>query len=94
MYAFRKPFAAATFADIGGWHFEIDYKIALLIAQVFGYAAVQADRGAGDRRDRPARRAARSWALIGTSWLALVLFALVPAPWNVAACSSTACRWA
>ncbi len=84
MYAFRKPFAAATFADIGGWHFEIDYKSALLIAQVFGYALskligvrVIAEFG---RRGR----ASLILALIGTSWLALVLFALVPPPLSVA----------
>src|SRR5450631_485547 len=34
MYAFRKPFSAATFADVPGWTFLLDYKIALVIAQV------------------------------------------------------------
>ncbi|WP_448661299.1 DUF5690 family protein [Sphingomonas sp. CJ20] len=84
MYAFRKPFAAASYADIAGWHFAIDYKTALLIAQVLGYALskmigvrVVAEFG---RRGR----AALILGLIGTSWVALVLFALIPAPWNVA----------
>jgi len=83
MYAFRKPFAAATFADHAGWAFAIDYKSALLIAQVLGYALskligvrVIAEFG----RQGRARAIA---ALIGASWLALIGFALIPAPWNI-----------
>ena len=36
MYAFRKPFAAGTFADQEVW--GVDLKIALVIGQVIGYA--------------------------------------------------------
>lgn len=84
MYAFRKPFAAATFGDVDGWHFAIDYKTALLIAQVFGYAL---SKLIGVRVIAEFGRQGRAkliFALIGASWVALVLFALVPAPWNVA----------
>jgi len=38
MYAFRKPFTAATYTDIADWQFAIDFKIALVIAQLLGYA--------------------------------------------------------
>ena len=38
MYAFRKPFTAATFEAVPGWTFTLDYKIALVLAQVAGYA--------------------------------------------------------
>ena len=38
MYAFRKPFAAASFDHVDGWHYALDFKIALVIAQVLGYA--------------------------------------------------------
>ncbi len=38
MYAFRKPFTAATYEHVPGWHFALDYKIALIVAQVAGYA--------------------------------------------------------
>ncbi len=41
MYAFRKPFSAATFAVVHGWTFALDYKIALVIAQVLGYATAK-----------------------------------------------------
>jgi hypothetical protein len=36
MYAFRKPFTVASFADVAP--FIVQYKIALVIIQVFGYA--------------------------------------------------------
>jgi len=84
MYAFRKPFAAATFADIAGWHFAIDYKTSLLIAQVCGYAL---SKLIGVRVIAEFGRQGRArliLALIGTSWFALLLFPLIPAPWNVA----------
>ena len=84
MYAFRRPFAAATFAHVGGWHFAVDYKTALIIAQVVGYAlskimGVKLISELGHRH-----RAASIIGLIGIAWLALVLFALTPPPWNVA----------
>lgn len=84
MYAFRKPFAAATFADHAGWPFAIDYKSALLIAQVLGYALskligvrVIAEFGRQGRAQTIA-------GLIAFSWAALIGFALIPAPWNIA----------
>jgi hypothetical protein len=85
MYAFRKPFAAATFEHVTGWSGLLDYKSALVIAQVTGYALSKligikliSELGAG-------RRAVAIIGLITLSWLALVLFAIVPPPWNVAA---------
>lgn len=84
MYAFRKPFAVGTYADVAGWHVAIDYKTALLIAQVLGYAL---SKMVGVRVISETGRQGRAGmilALIGTSWIALVLFALLPAPWNVA----------
>ena len=84
MYAFRKPFTAATFDVVPGWHFLLDYKIALVIAQAVGYAASKLIGVKVISEINPRRR---SWAilgLIGASWLALIAFAIVPAPWNVA----------
>jgi hypothetical protein len=85
MYAFRKPFAAATFGAVEGWHFAIDYKIALVLAQVVGYAASKMIGVKVISEITPERRGAAILGLIGLSWLALVAFALVPAPWNVGA---------
>ncbi|WP_168072024.1 DUF5690 family protein [Caulobacter sp. SSI4214] len=85
MYAFRKPFAAATFGVVEGWHFAIDYKIALVLAQVAGYAASKLIGVRVISEVKPAHRGAAILVLIGLSWLALIGFAVIPAPWNVAA---------
>ena len=34
-YAFRKPFTAGSYENIVGWDYDIDFKVALVIAQVF-----------------------------------------------------------
>ena len=83
MYAFRKPFSAATFEAVHGWHFAIDYKIALVMAQVAGYALSKMIGVKVISEITPARRAGAIIGLIGLSWLALVGFAVIPAPWNV-----------
>jgi len=74
MYAFRKPFSAATFDNVEGWTFLLDYKVALVIAQVAGYALskligvkVVSEIGSG-------RRGLAILALIGVAWLALLVF--------------------
>lgn len=85
MYAFRKPFAAATFGTVDGWTFVLDYKIALVLAQVAGYAISKMIGVKLISEIAPARRGLAILGLIGFSWLALVLFAILPAPWNVAA---------
>ncbi|WP_404711878.1 DUF5690 family protein [Sphingomonas sp. MMS24-J13] len=84
MYAFRKPFTAATFDGVPGWHLALDYKIALIVAQVAGYALSKMIGVKFVSEIAPQRRAAAILGLIGLSWLALVAFALIPAPWNVA----------
>jgi hypothetical protein len=85
MYAFRKPFSAATFVLVPGWRFALDYKIALVIAQVIGYALSKLIGIKVISELDPAKRATAIIVLILLSWVALVLFALIPAPWNVAA---------
>ncbi|MFN4185137.1 MAG: DUF5690 family protein [Hyphomonas sp.] len=80
MYAFRKPFTAANFENVDswGWGLDLDFKIALVIAQVIGYAAskfigVKIVSEMGMRG-----RAAAIVGLITVSWLALILFAILP----------------
>ncbi|MGH6613608.1 DUF5690 family protein [Sphingomonas sp.] len=85
MYAFRKPFAAATFEHVAGWHFILDYKIALIIAQVLGYALSKIIGVKLISEMGQAHRGAAIIGLIALSWFALLLFAILPAPWNVAA---------
>jgi hypothetical protein len=85
MYAFRKPFAAATFGAVDGWSFAVDYKIALVLAQVAGYALSKMIGVKVISEIAPRHRGAAILGLIGVSLVALLAFALVPAPWNVAA---------
>lgn len=85
MYAFRKPFSVAIFSSVPGWHFALDYKIALVLAQVLGYAVSKMIGVKLIAEITPDKRAAAIIVLISLSWLALILFAVVPAPWNVAA---------
>ena len=85
MYAFRKPFTAASFGSVAGWDYALDFKIALVLSQVLGYATA---KFLGIRLVsglQPTYRARAILGLIGGSWLALVLFAVVPAPAKVLA---------
>jgi hypothetical protein len=82
MYAFRKPFTAASYAHAAP--VLVDYKIALVIAQVLGYALSKV-AGVKVISELPAsRRAVAIVALIAAAEAALVGFALVPPPWNIA----------
>src|SRR5215813_12837208 len=83
MYAFRKPFTAASYADVAP--IIVQYKIALVIAQVFGYALSKVAGIKVVSEMPPHRRALAILALIGAAELALVAFALAPAPWNIGA---------
>lgn len=87
MYAFRKPFGAGTFDGqaelpiVGG----IDLKILFIISQVLGYCLskftgikVISEMSAG-------KRAAAILVVIGIAEAALLLFAVIPAPYNAIA---------
>ncbi len=81
MYAFRKPFASATFDDIVFW--GIDYKILIIISQAFGYML---SKFIGIKFVSELKKDKRAIAIIGTifiAWVALLLFALVPKPYNI-----------
>src|ERR1700753_175095 len=82
MYAFRKPFSVASYADAAP--VLVQYKIALVIVQVLGYALSKLVGVKVISETPPHRRAAAILALIGAAEAALVLFALIPAPWNIA----------
>ena len=81
MYAFRKPFTVASFA--GAAPILVEYKIALVIAQVFGYALSKVAGVKFISETPPHRRAVAILALIVAAEICLILFALVPAPWNI-----------
>lgn len=81
MYAFRKPFSVATFEGIEV--FGIDYKILLIIAQVIGYVISKFIGIKVISELKPAQRRYYLLGLIGIAELALVLFAIVPKPYNI-----------
>lgn len=85
MYAFRKPFAAASYGLVAGWDHALDFKIAIVIAQVLGYATAKFIGIRVISGMQPTYRAQAILGLIGGAWLALVLFAIAPAPLKVAA---------
>ena len=85
MYAFRKPFTAATYEDLYFAGSQIELKTAFVISQIIGYTlskflgikvCSEASRG---------RRAIMLVALIVSAEIALVLFAIVPRELKVVA---------
>ncbi|OLY94939.1 hypothetical protein BUE76_17915 [Cnuella takakiae] len=81
MYAFRKPFTVAAFNRLQ--FMGVSYKVWLVTAQVLGYMCSKfygirfiSALGAG-------HRAKTIVVLITAAWLALLGFALTPAPWGV-----------
>ncbi|MEB0263210.1 MULTISPECIES: DUF5690 family protein [unclassified Mucilaginibacter] len=82
MYAFRKAFAAGTYP--GQQFLHIDYKVWLVIAQIVGYTLSKFYGIRFIAEVKGAKRGITILTLIGISWLALLGFALVPAPYNIA----------
>ncbi len=78
MYAYRKPFAAAAFEHFAGWPFALPFKVALVIAQVAGYALAKAIGIKVVSEMPPARRAGAILLLIAFAEATLVAFALAP----------------
>lgn len=80
MYGFRKPFTAASYDGIT--FLGISYKVVLVISQVLGYmlSKFYGIRFIGGME--PSRRAGFIIKLILTAWVSLLLFAVVPAPYN------------
>jgi len=81
MFAFRKPFTVAEYAHAAPM--LVDYKIALVVAQVLGYALSKVAGIKIISEMPPQRRAIAILVLIGGAEFALILFALIPAPWNI-----------
>jgi hypothetical protein len=80
MYAFRKPFTAGSYAglSLGG----ISYKTVLVTAQMLGYTLSKIIAIKVVSEVEPRRRAALLLVLVGVAEVALLLFAVTPAPFN------------
>ena len=81
MYAFRRGITAATFDGMVFW--GINYKIWLITLQVFGYALSKLIGIKVVSEMKPAQRAIYLLSFVGFAELALLGFALVPAPYNI-----------
>lgn len=81
MYAFRKAFAAGTFT--GEQYFHVDYKVWLVIAQIIGYTMSKFYGIRFIAEIKGAKRGITILTLIAIAWLALLGFAVVPAPYNI-----------
>ena len=80
MYGFRKPFTAASYEGV---HlFGISYKVVLVISQVLGYMLSKFYGIRFIAGMQPSRRAAFIVRLVLVAWGSLLLFGLVPAPYN------------
>jgi len=81
MYGFRKPYTVATYGNL---HFlGISYKVCLVIAQVLGYMCSKFYGIRFISGMLPENRARYIVIFIGIAWLSLLLFALIPAPYNL-----------
>ena len=81
MYAFRKSFSAGVYGEHE--YLQIDYKVWLVIAQLIGYTFSKFYGIRFISEVRSGKRAFYILLLIGIAWLALLGFAIVPAPWNI-----------
>ncbi len=81
MYGFRKPFTVASFEGLA--YFGVDYKVLIIIAQVMGYFI---SKFVGIRfisELKPAKRIFYLLSFIAIAELALLAFAICPAPYNI-----------
>lgn len=81
MYGLRKPFMVAEFEGLRLW--GMDFKSILIISQVAGYAL---SKFMGIRIISEMRRSRRAFSIVfltGFAEAALVLFGIVPSPWNI-----------
>jgi hypothetical protein len=81
MYAFRKPFTAAQYNNIMLW--GVDYKILLIITQLIGYT-ISKYFGIKIISELSAnKRTITLITLMAVSWVSLLFFGIVPAPYNL-----------
>lgn len=81
MYAFRKPFTAATYDGLMLW--GIDYKILLIITQLVGYT-ISKYIGIKLVSELHANNRVKMLVLLmASAWLSLFLFAITPFPYNL-----------
>jgi MFS family permease len=81
MYGFRKPYTVGIYANI--YLFGVSYKVCLVMAQVLGYMCSKFYGIKFIATMQPHKRAFYILLFIFIAWLSLLLFALVPPPYNI-----------
>lgn len=81
MYGFRKPFTVASFEELS--YFGVDYKILIIIAQAIGYFISKFIGIKFISELKPKKRVTYLFAFIAIAELSLLVFAAVPAPYNI-----------
>ncbi|KZN38087.1 DUF5690 family protein [Pseudoalteromonas luteoviolacea] len=83
MYAFRKPFSVNSYDAYNNSDWLVSFKVALILAQVFGYLCAKLVGVKVIAEMQPSRRVYAILGMILSAELALVLFALTPNGINV-----------
>jgi hypothetical protein len=81
MYAYRKPFTVGSYSNQS--FLQIDYKIWLIIAQTAGYTLSKFFGIRFIAELKKKKRFTNILKLITISWMALLFFAITPAPYNI-----------
>lgn len=82
MYAFRKPFTAASYEQAGSLWDLLDFKVAIVLAQVLGYLLSKFIGIKIISELTANKRTVFLLCLIFVAQLALILFAVVPEAWK------------
>lgn len=80
-YAFRKPIGVVTFDGLTEW--GVDYKILVLISQLVGYTISKLIGIKIVSEMQPSQRPLAIITLIGIAGFALLMFAIIPRPFNI-----------
>jgi hypothetical protein len=81
MYGFRKPYTVGRYNDT--YFLGISYKVCLVIAQVVGYAISKFYGIHFISGMQPSKRIYYLLLCIGIAWFSLLLFGIIPAPYNI-----------
>jgi len=81
MYAYRKPYTAATFSDVKPL-FGLPYKDMLVILQLLGYSTSKLFGIRLIAELSPVSRGRLLLLFVFISWMALFCFAIIHPPWN------------
>lgn len=80
MYGFRKPYTAASYTGVS--FFGLDYKTMLIISQTIGYVLAKWIGIKIVSEIKPVKRIGAILGLIVFAEVMLLLFGLIPQPWN------------